>query len=84
MRYVIAMIGAIVLALLITLFVSPQVANMIVERYTFESPDEVADLHSAVYMLSNLAGLLVGWAVGWLVGGRFAGRPEQMPHPPTV
>ena len=74
MRYLIAMAVAIVAALLVTLFVSPQVANLVVDRFTFESPDEVADLHSAVYMLSNLAALLIGWVVGWIIGGRFATR----------
>ena len=74
MRYLIAMAVAIVAALLVTLFVSPLLANMVVDRFTFESPDEVADLHSAVYMLSNFAALLIGWVVGWIIGGRFATR----------
>jgi hypothetical protein len=74
MRYVIAMAGAIVVALLATLFVSQPLASMVVDRFTFESPDEVSDLHTAVYMLSNLAGLLIGWVIGWVVGGRFAHR----------
>ena len=44
MRYLIAMAVAIVAALLVTLFVSPQLADLVVDRFTFESPDEVADL----------------------------------------
>src|SRR5262245_6947388 len=75
MRYVIAMVGAIVAALLVTVFLSPQVANAVVARYTFESPDEVADLHAAVYMACNVAALAVGWAIGWFAGGRFASPP---------
>ena len=39
MRYVFAMAGAIVLALVATLFVSVPLANMVVDRYTFDSPD---------------------------------------------
>jgi hypothetical protein len=74
MRYVFAMAGAIVLALLATLFVSVPIANAVVDRYTFDSPDTVADLHAAVFMLSNFAALLVGWVVGWIVGGRFVTR----------
>ena len=70
MRYVIAMAGAVVLALIATLFISIPLANMAVDRTTFDSPDEVADLHTAVFMLSNLAALLIGWIIGWLVGGR--------------
>jgi hypothetical protein len=34
----------------------------------------VADLHAAVFMLSNLAALLIGWIIGWIVGGRFVRR----------
>ena len=78
MRYVIAMAAAIVAALLVTLFVSPPLAIMVVDRFTFESPDEVSDLHTGIYMLSNLAGLLVGWAVGWFAGGRLV-RPPAPP-----
>ena len=74
MRYMFAMAGAILVALLATLFVSVPIANAVVDRYTFDSPDTVADLHAAVFMLCNLAALLVGWIVGWLVGGRFATR----------
>jgi hypothetical protein len=74
MRYVFAMAGAIVVALIATLFVSVPIANAVVDRYTFDSPDTVADLHAAVFMLSNLAALLIGWIVGWIVGGRFVRR----------
>ena len=74
MRYVFAMAGAIVLALLAMLFVSIPLANFAVDRYTFDSPDTVADLHAAVFMASNLAALLIGWIVGWIVGGRFVSR----------
>lgn len=75
MRYVIAMIVAIVVTLLVTVFVSQPLAGLVVDRFTFESPDEVSDLHTGVYMLSNLAGLLLGWGIGWIIGGRLTGRP---------
>ena len=71
MRYVFAMVAAIVVALLTTLFVSPYLASTAVSLFTFESPDEVGNLEDGVYMLSNLAGLLIGWTIGWFVGGRF-------------
>jgi hypothetical protein len=71
MRYVTAMVAAIVVALLATLYVSPQLASMAVDRFTFDSPDEVGTLEDAVYMLSNLAALLIGWTIGWLLGGMF-------------
>ena len=75
MRYVIAMGVAIAVALVATIFVSPQLASMAVARYTFESPDEVGNLEDGVFMLSSLAALLVGWVIGWLVGGRLVTRP---------
>jgi hypothetical protein len=72
LRYVIAMALAIVLALLATLYVSPQLASMAVDRFTFDSPDDVGALEDGVYMLSNFAALLIGWTIGWLIGGRFS------------
>ena len=74
MRYVYAMAGAVVLALLATLFVSVPLANWVVDRFEFDSPDTVADLHSAAFMLGNLAALLIGWVIGWIVGGRLVRR----------
>jgi hypothetical protein len=75
MRYVVAMVVAVAITFLVTVFVSQPLASFVVDRFTFESPDEVADLHSAVYMLSNLAGLLIGWGIGWIAGGRLVSRP---------
>lgn len=70
MRYLIAMIAAMGVALLATLFVSSPVASWVVSRFTFDSPDTVADLHSFVFMAMNALGLLVGWSIGWALGGR--------------
>jgi membrane protein YdbS with pleckstrin-like domain len=75
MRYVIAMLVAIVVTLVVTLFVSPQLASMAVNRFTFESPDEMGNLEDGVYMLSNLVALLLGWSIGWIIGGRIVSRP---------
>ena len=44
--------------LVVTVFVSPLLASMAVDRFTFESPDEVGNLEDGVYMLTNLAALL--------------------------
>lgn len=79
MRYVMAMAGAIVLALLAVLFASGPIADMVVERFTFESPDEVADLHTAIFMGSNIVALIAGWALGWFLSGRLAARGSQAP-----
>jgi hypothetical protein len=72
----IAMALAIVLALLATLYVSPQLASMAVDRFTFDSPDEVGALEDGVYMLSNFAALLIGWTIGWVIGGRFSRQAQ--------
>jgi hypothetical protein len=79
MRYVISMVVAIVFALVATLFISSPLASMVADRFTFESPDEVDDLHTAIFMLGNLAALLVGWVIGWLVSGRLV-RPASAPQ----
>jgi hypothetical protein len=76
LRYVIAMALAIVLALLATLYLSPQLASMAVDRFTFDSPDDVGALEDGVYMLSNFAALLIGWTIGWVIGGRFSGQAQ--------
>jgi hypothetical protein len=68
MRYLIAMAFAIVCAAAATVFISSPVATWVVNRFTFESPDEVADLHSLVFMGVNLLGLAIGWAIGWWLG----------------
>jgi hypothetical protein len=79
MRYLIAMLVAIVVTLLVTVFLSPLLASMAVDRFTFESPDEMGNLEDGAYMLSNLVALLVGWGLGWLIGGRLVS-----PRPPPA
>jgi hypothetical protein len=68
MRYLIAMIFAVAAAGATTYFVSTPAASWVVRQFAFESPDEVADLHSLVFMGVNLLGLAVGWTIGWWVG----------------
>lgn len=71
MRYLLAMIVAMVFALLATLFVSSPLASFAVRQFSFDNPDTVADLHSFVFMAANVAALLLGWSIGWALGGRF-------------
>jgi hypothetical protein len=49
---------------------------MAVDRFTFDSPDEVGALEDGVYMLSNFAALLIGWTIGWVIGGRFSRQAQ--------
>jgi hypothetical protein len=78
MRYVIAIIFAIAGAALAMIFVSQGVADFMTARYRFDSPDEVADLHSGVYMACNVLGLILGWLTGWGFGGMFARGPKAL------
>jgi hypothetical protein len=73
MRYLVAMIVAVVTALIATMFVSSSIANRAVDMFTFDNPDQVADLHTLVFMGVNLLALLLGWLVGWMIGAGFAG-----------
>lgn len=72
MRYLIAMVGAVLVAALATIFVSPRLASMMVDQFTFTSPDEVGNLEDGVFMAANVTALLLGWWLGWLIGGRLA------------
>ncbi len=69
MRYLIAMVFAVIGAGLMMMFVSSEVASTIVAGRRFDNPDDVADLHAAVFMALNVAGLIVGWTLGWMFSG---------------
>lgn len=70
MRYLVAIICAVLGAFLATIFVSSSVATMVVNSQRFSDPDQVADMHAAIFMAINALGLMAGWAFGWLIGGR--------------
>ena len=69
MRYVVAMVFAVVGAGLAAVFLSSQVADWVVLRMAFESPDDADSMHMAVYMAGNVTGLVLGWLVGWIIAG---------------
>jgi len=71
-RYLIAIICAMAAALAATITVSSPIASWFVAQFSYDSPDEVANLHSLVFMLVNIAGLALGWAVGWAIAGPFS------------
>ena len=77
MRYLVAMVFAVIGAGLTAVLLSSQVADWVVIRMAFESPDGADSMHMAVYMASNVAGLILGWLVGWIVGG--AGSTGKQP-----
>lgn len=67
MRYVVAMVVAVIGAALAAVFVSSQVADWVVAQQTFESPDGADSMHMLAYMASNVAGLIIGWTAGWAI-----------------
>ncbi len=69
MRYLIAIVLGVAGALVATIFFSSSIASSVVNARTFDNPDDVASLHSLVFMGCNLAGLIVGWTIGWAIGG---------------
>lgn len=71
MRYLIAILAAVLVALVVTMFFSSPVASWVVGQFSYESPDDVGNLHALVYMAVNVAGLITGWLIGWAIGGRF-------------
>ncbi|MGL4396871.1 MAG: hypothetical protein ACRCS9_10065 [Hyphomicrobium sp.] len=74
MRYVFAMLFAIAGAAAAMVYLSQDVADRVVATYRFDNPDQVADLHMAIYMATNVLGLLAGWIVGWVLTWPFARR----------
>jgi uncharacterized membrane protein YbjE (DUF340 family) len=76
MRYVVAMVFAIIGAALVAVFLSSDVADWVVSHQGFDSPDDADSMHMGVYMASNVAGLIIGWLVGWTVGGAGSAGPS--------
>lgn len=77
MRYLIAMLFAIVFAALAMLYASGRFASWVVAKFAFDNPDQVNDLHVALFMGANLAALIVGWVVGWTAGGLIVAPEEE-------
>lgn len=78
MRYLVAMIFAVVAAALTTKFLAAPAADWIVAQQKFESSDDVENLHQMAFLGTNVVGLMFGWIVGWVIGGplRSGPRPE--------
>jgi hypothetical protein len=69
MRYVVAMVFAIVVAGLTTVFLSLHVADWVVAHESFESSDDAENLHMLTFIATNVVALLVGWLIGWTIAG---------------
>jgi len=69
MRYLVAMVFAVIGAGLAMIFVSSQVADWVVARQTFENSDDAETMNMLAFMASNVIGLIIGWLVGWTIAG---------------
>jgi len=77
MRYLVAMIFAATFAAVTTVFLATPVASWVVDKMKFDSPDQVADLHSALFMGVNLLAMLIGWTIGWVLGRSLSATPDD-------
>jgi hypothetical protein len=77
MRYLVAMIFAATFAAVTTVFLASPAASFIVDNLKFDSPDQVADLHSALFLGINLFAMLIGWTLGWWLGRGFSTNPDD-------
>ncbi len=69
MRYVVAIVFALIGGALAALFLGSSVADWIVAHQSFESSDDAENLHMLSYIGTLVAGLIMGWLVGWVIGG---------------
>ncbi|MBX9861861.1 MAG: hypothetical protein K2Y42_03830 [Hyphomicrobium sp.] len=77
MRYLVAIIFAIVGAALAMHFLSGPVADWAALQLKYESSDEAENVNQLAFMIVNLAGLIVGWAVGWVIGSPLRSDPRS-------
>jgi len=82
MRYVIAMIFALAVALFTAAQFAAPVTNSVLDGMKFESPDQVEVLYSALMASVAFIGLLIGWVIGWAVGGLFVRSDSPTAQPP--
>jgi vancomycin permeability regulator SanA len=77
MRYLVAMIFAAAFAAVTTVFLATPIASWAVDKMKFDSPDQVADLHSAIFLGVNLLAMLIGWTIGWALGRSLSATPDD-------
>ncbi|WP_072392782.1 hypothetical protein [Hyphomicrobium sp. CS1GBMeth3] len=77
MRYLVAILFAIVGAALAMHFLSGPVSNWVALQFKFESSDEAENINQLAFMAVNLAGLIVGWTIGWAIGTPLRDMPRS-------
>jgi len=76
MRYLLAIILGGAAAFVATTTFSSAIATWVVGQFAFDNPDQVSDLHDAVFMGINLVALLIGFTIGWAIGVKIEGGDE--------
>lgn len=78
MRYLVAIIFAIIGAALAMHFLSAPVADWAALQFKYDSSDAAENVNQLAFMVVNLAGLIVGWTIGWAIGTplRDRARPD--------
>ena len=71
MRYVIAMVCAVVMTVLAMRYLSGPVSNWVALQASYESSDTAEAVNQMAFIFSNLFGLMVGWTIGWFIGAPF-------------
>ncbi len=70
MRYVVAIVCAIVGAGIAATLLGGPLASWAVSNMSFVSPVAADDMHGWIYLGSMAGGLVFGWILGWALGGR--------------
>jgi hypothetical protein len=76
MRYVIAILFAIVAGYVVATQFAPDMASAMIKSSKFQSPDQVDDYEAILKISIPLLGAAAGFLVGWLVGGLFDRTPK--------
>ncbi|MGI9520897.1 MAG: hypothetical protein ACR2PG_04530 [Hyphomicrobiaceae bacterium] len=77
MRYVLAMIGAVLVAAAAARFIGGIAATWVSTKFTYDSPDGQSDVEQMTFLGVLVAGLVVGWLIGWALGAPFVRRLED-------
>jgi len=68
MRYVVAMVCALIGAAIAAVFLGSSVADWVVAHQSFDSSDDAENLHMLTFIGTIAGGLIIGWLAGWVIG----------------